>query len=152
MSNEFPEIDITEYEIKDTVNTLKIVNDSKLIADKKDLENKIIRLLNHKYVGQKTYHVGMTNIKITTTVTNKLILDKFEEFNRLQEWIFNPVTVKIAETFHISSKIIKECEKYGSSMDQKIMREIIQEKQNPSKIELLPAINGGNKCQTLLLY
>ena len=27
MSNEFPEIDITEYEIKDTVNTLKIVND-----------------------------------------------------------------------------------------------------------------------------
>ena len=76
MSNEFPEIDITEYEIKDTVNTLKIVNDSisKLIADKKDLENKIIKLLNHKYVGQKTYHVGMTNIKITTTVTSAAII------------------------------------------------------------------------------
>ena len=51
MSNEFPEIDITEYEIKDTVNTLKIVNDSiaKLLIDKKQLEDKIINLLKHNH-------------------------------------------------------------------------------------------------------
>ena len=152
MSNEFPEIDITEYEIKDTVNTLKIVNDSiaKLLIDKKQLENKIINLLKHEHIGQKTYHVGMTNIRITTAITNKLRLEKFEEFNRLQEWKFNPVTVKITETFHISAKIIKECEKYGDTMDREIMKEIISEKINPKKVELLPATNGGNRCQGLI--
>ena len=149
MNVDFPQIDITEYEIKDIVSTLKIVNDSiaKLVFDKTELEKKLMELLKHDHVGRRTYNVGFSNVEITTEITYKLFQDKFEQFNRLEGWKFNPVTVTLEEKFHLTRAIIRDCKKYGSEMDKNILKEIIKESKNKLSVKVLPAINGDSKCQ-----
>lgn len=143
--NDFPEINITEYEIKDAANALKIVNDQifALNKDKEKLQLKIIDLLQHNKVGQEKYHKWYNTIEITKSIKKEVIIEKFEEFNRLKNWKFNPV--KISEKFSVSTELVKECAKYGSEMDQKIMEAVIQYSKPYFTVKILPPTSKGIK-------
>lgn len=142
MNNTFPEVpvqQIKEETLKETVNTLNLVNYqiAELIKIKEELEARVNALIDHPDDGSKTYSVDKFKITITSGYNYSLNKEEYELIKSRLPECFNPVKERIA--YDIDKKIIRDAEKYASTEELVMLAEVITKK--PKKLHLRVTAN-----------
>lgn len=140
---DFPQVDEKQL-LEEQIKHLEFIHYSiaEFQREKEKAEAKIIELLGHDIKGQKTYTVNMYSVEIKTGLITSLDTKKYDEYSRLPDWRFNPVSVKLKENFYLNKKLIDECRKYGTVEDNLLMDNIITEKDAKRSVKIYAAKNG----------
>lgn len=105
---------IKEQDIKETLNTLNLVNYqiAELARIKEELESRVCALVEHGDDGQKTYTIGKFKATVSTGYIYSLDKSEYEMNRGRLQSCFDPVKVKTV--YEVDKSIIRDLDLYGS--------------------------------------
>lgn len=131
--SEFPEVN-KDDKIKETIITLNTISYqvAELLRIKEELEKRLCNYLEHGDDGSKTYTCDKWKATVTTGWNYTLDKEEYEILKDSLPACFNPVVERVA--YDLDKKIIKDCEKYGSSTELELLSKIVSKK--PKKLHI----------------
>lgn len=126
MIDEFPAVDKSSY-VADLIKDIKRSADAiaELNRIKTELEARLAAMLEHGEEGQKTYYEAGYSIEVKASVNYTLDKDEYEVIKSHIPVEFDPVkkTQKMAITYTLDKKVIRNCKTYGSDELKKLLFE-----------------------------
>ena len=136
----FPDFDNTETQILELTSTLENINYqiAELARIKEALEQRLCVKIGHGEDGSKSYVHGKYKVTLTTGYNYTLNKEEYAILGPRLPTCFNPVVQRIA--FDLDKSVIKDCEKYGSADELKLLSELISKKPKKLHVKITSAI------------
>ena len=136
----FPDFDNTETQILELTSTLENINYqmAELARIKEALEQQLFIKIGHGEDGSKSYIHGKYKVTVTTGYNYTLNKDEYLVMGSHLPKCFDPVIQRIA--YDLDKSVIKDCEKYGSPSELKLLSDIISKKPKKLHVKITSAI------------
>ena len=136
----FPDFDNTETQVLELTSTLENINYqmAELARIKEALEQSLCAKIGHGEDGSKSYVCGKYKVTVTTGYNYTLNKEEYAVMGSRLPKCFDPVVQRIA--YDLDKSVIKDCEKYGSPDELKLLSDLISKKPKNLHIKVSSAI------------